>query len=229
MRLHKIAIFLCLCCSAAVAQDVLPPATTTRVEPKEKSLRIWTNEDIQSLRGGVNVIGSNQPAPDEPKREAATEKALSSCESDAWVATVSEVLKLQGVPYPKSFWSDRLFGGGCVDHVALSAVAGRIAGEYTLDDGRKLRLKTHPGTGLPAASQIVASMDHEPLIVKWKDQPLVITKVDYIDRQYDYVSQYSISSLMLTNVLTGRRLIFDIGAHSASEIEGSFQIVVEKR
>lgn len=229
MRLNKFVIPVCLFAGACVAQDVIPPATTTRVEPKEKSLRIWTNEDLQNLRGGVNVIGTNETGANPPVPAANAEKKTQPCASDAWASTVSDVLKLQGVPYPARYWSDRLFGGACLDHVAIAAVAPRIDGDYVLDDGRKFRLKTASTAGLPPASQLVASMDHQPWIVQWQDQPLVLTDVKYIDRQYDYVSQYSISSLMLMNVVTGRRLIFDAAANSSKEIEGSFQIAVEKR
>jgi hypothetical protein len=227
MRPYAFSALVLLCATAALAQEV--PTATTRVEPKQKALRIWTNEDLQNLNGAVNVIGATGE-PSSSESSSGKTAAKSNCASDAWASTVGSVLKLQGVTYGAGFWSERLFGGACIDKVTLAAVASRIDGDYTLDDGRRLHLKTSAAAGLPSAAQIVASMDNgRPLILQWKGKPLVVTKVDYIDRQYDYVSMYTISSLMLTDVLTGRLLIFDMKTNSDKEIEGSFQVSVNQR
>ncbi|MGH9521674.1 MAG: hypothetical protein ACRD3E_03985 [Terriglobales bacterium] len=225
-----VAALLTVAAFTPVFAQEIPPPTITRVEPKQKSAHVWTNDDIGTVGGNVNVMGPKDTA-EKPSSEAGKPgKDSAPCESDAWSATVATVLKAQKVPLDGRFWSERLFGGACIDKVSVAAVAARIAGDYTLDDGRRLRLKTNPVAGLPPASQIVGAIDqHRPLIVKWQGQPLVLTKVDYIDRQYDYVSTYSISSLMLTNVLTGRLLIFDAKTHSDKDVEGSFQISVEER
>lgn len=229
MRLCLLPLIVISAAVLACAQDY-PPATTTRVEPKQKASHVWTNDDIGNLNGNVNVMGTKDAAEKSPASPDKPEKESNACESDAWVATVAVVMKSEKVPLSPQFWSERLFGGACMERVSVADVAARIAGDYTLDDGRRLRLKTSPLPGLPQASQIVAAVDkNQPLIVKWQGQPLVLAKVDYIDRQYNYVSSYSISTLMLTNVLTGRLLIFDVAKHSEKDIEGSFQIAVEQR
>lgn len=229
MRLSVLPLILISATVLAYAQDY-PPATTTRVEPKQKAAHVWTNDDIGDLNGSVNVMGAKDATDKSAPSSDKAGKEANACESDAWVATVSVVMKAQQVPLSPRFWSERLFGGACMEKVSVADVAARIAGDYTLDNGRRLRLKTSPLPGLPPASQIVAAVDkNQPLIVKWQGQPLVLTKVDYIDHQYDYVSTYVISQLMLTNVLTRRLLIYDVKTHSEKEIEGSFQIAVEQR
>ena len=224
------AVLIYLSAMMPLLAQELPPATTTRVEPKQKAAHVWTNEDIGTLKGDVNVMGPKDAPERSPSRPGKVANGPAACESSAWVATIATVLKSEEVTLSDQFLADRLFGGACVDKISVASVAARIAGDYTLDDGRRLRLKTNPVAGLPPASQIVAAVDqNRPLIVKWQGQPLIMTKVDYIDRQYDYVSSYSISSMMLTNVLTRRVLIFDATTHSQKEIEGSFQIAVEPR
>ena len=225
MKCH--IVFLALLISfAAFAQTQDVPPATTRVEKKS---RTWTNEDLEKLSGPVNVIGSDAPAAETAKGVKKT-RAQEKCASDAWVAAVTVVMKEQGVPYPPRYWSERLFGDACLSDIAVASVASRIDGDYTLDDGKKLHLATTVTSGLPAAAQIVASVDERrPLIVKWQNQPLIVTKVDYVDRQYNYVSQYSIAGLMLTNALNGRVLVFDLKTNSEKEIEGSLQVTVTKR
>ena len=231
VRIARFAIAI-VCCFAAfpVAQCQDAPPATTRVEKKS---RTWTNEDLEKLTGGVSVIGGTDSAsaPMKPAtKKSSGAKEEEACESDAWVVGVTGVLRQQGVMFPPRFWSERLFGDTCVNNVPVNTVAPRIAGDYTLEDGTKLHLTADVFAGLPTAPEIVSSItERHPLIIKWKGQPLVMTKVDYIDRQYNFVSAYSISSLMLTNVLTGRVLIFDMKTHSEKEIEGTLEVKVAKR
>jgi hypothetical protein len=225
-----VAALLCGLAAPAIAQTQDAPPLETK--PKAKS-RTWTNEDLEKLSGPVNVLGTKDaPAakdtdpftPKKPKKEE------EKCESDAWVAAVTTVLREQGILYEPRYWSGRLFGDACLANVGIGAVAARIDGDYTLDDGTKLHAATTVTSGLPPAPQIVSSIDERrPLIVKWKSQPLIMTKVDYLDRQYNYVSVYAISGLMLTNALTGRVLLFDMKTNNQKEIDGTLQVKVSKR
>lgn len=220
-------VFLILVVSYGATSQVqdAPPLQT---KPQVRS-KTWTNEDLEKLSGPVNVVGSGSAGGDE-KAPTRRKKAQEKCASDAWVASVTAAMKEQGVPFGPRYWSERLFGDACLNDIAIASVASHIEGDYTLDDGKKLHLAATVTEGLPAAAQIVASVDERrPLIVKWKNQPLIMTKVDYIDRQYNYVSQYSIASMMLTNALTGRVLIFDLKSNSEKEIDGSLQVTVAKR
>jgi hypothetical protein len=213
--------------SIAFAQEPDVPPATTRVERKS---RTWTNEDLEKLTGSVNVVGSDDAAPKPAEKTHVAQKEEDNCESYAWVAAVIGVLREQGVSFAPRFWPERLFGDTCANNVSVSAVAARIDGDYTLDNGAKVHLSAVAAPGLPNAAEIVNSVgEHRALIVKWKGQPLVMTKVDYIDRQYNYVSNYSIASLMLTNVLTGRVLIFDTKTDSPKEIEGTLELKAERR
>ena len=225
--MKSVGIFLALLlASAVVAQTQDVPPATTRVEKKAKT---WTNEDLEKLSGPVNVVG-NDSRGDAAKAPATKRRTKDGCASDAWVAAVTAVLKEQGIPFGPRYWSERLFGDACLSDVAMASVASRIDGDYTLDDGKKLHLAATVTAGLPPAAQIVASVDERrPLIVEWKGQPLIMTKVDYIDRQYNYVSQYSIASMMLTNALSGRVLIFDLKTNAENEIEGTLQVTVSKK
>ncbi len=224
--MRRIALAI-LCCAASLAFAQTEGTATTRVEKKS---RTWTNDDLEKLTGGVNVLGNGTTESASSKPAVRTHKDEDPCESDAWVLSVIGVLKEQGVTFGPRFWPERLFGDTCVNNVAVSAVASRIDGDYTLDNGTKVHLTATVFPQLPTAPEIVNSVgEHHPLIIKWKGQPLVMTKVDYIDRQHDYVSTYSIASLMLTNVLTGRVLIFDTKTNSEKEIEGTLQVKVTPR
>ena len=126
---------MCLLAIACTCSAQSPPATTS-VQPKSK--RIWTNDDMPSLSGGINVLGEK----DTPKEDAAVpaakkEREQEKCESDAWVAAVTAILNSQGVPYGKRYWAERLFGYMCVENVTVNAVASRIDGDYALDDGQR--------------------------------------------------------------------------------------------
>jgi hypothetical protein len=196
---------------------------------------VWTNEDLQDLKGGINVIGQ----PDEPKPSPKPQAGNSTddkaptelCESDGWADAIAAVVRVQGVRLDSKFWAARLFSSLCTSGIKGEVISPRITGDYTLDDGKKVHLKAdfilH---NLPTAAAIVALVDEQRLfIIAWKGQPYVTNRVDYVDNVYDGVSMYTIQKLYLTNVMTHKPLLFEPTAANLKEIDGSLQITVTTR
>jgi hypothetical protein len=201
----------------------------------EKTKRIWTNEDLENIRGGINVVGeakdakpSSQTKPDKRAEEEAPGEV---CESDEWSHAVAAVLEAQDTKLDSKYWATRLFNNLCKSGIQLDAVSNRITGDYTLDDGTKIHLKSGVMLrSLPQAAELVASVnERRPIIVVRKGRPYVLNRVDYVDNVYEGISQYSISKLYLTNALTGRPTLLEATAENVKELDGTLQIAVSAR
>jgi hypothetical protein len=220
---------------AALSAVVCLSAQAQQQPPQPKPKRVWTNEDLETIKGGINVVGKPAEAkptgkamPDKPAEE---EAAGDVCESDEWTHAVAAVMESQGTKLDSKFWATRLFNNLCSSGIKLEAVSLRITGDYTLDDGTKIHLKAGVlPHNLPQAAELVASANEQrPFIVARKGRPYVLDRVDYVDRAYDGVSQYSISKLYLTNALTGRQMLLEATADNVKEINGTLQIAVSPR
>ena len=202
---------------------------------KPKAPRVWTNEDLESLKGGINVVGQPDESKPSPKTQAgnATDgKAPTElCESDGWADAIATVVGIQGVHLDSKFWAARLFSSLCTSGIKGEVVGPRITGDYTLDDGKKIHLKAdfvlH---NLPTAAAIVAAIDEQrSFIISWKGRPYVTNRVDYVDNVYNGVSMYTIQKLYLTNAMTHKPLLLEATAANLKEIDGSLQITVTTR
>ena len=166
---------------------------------KPKAPRVWTNEDLENIKGGINVVGQ----PDESTPSSKTE--ASNAAGDKPIHRVvrerrmgrrgAAVVGIQGAQLDSKFWAARLFSNLCSSGIKVEVVAPRITGDYTLDSGKKVHLKAdfilH---NLPTAAAIVAAIDERrPFIIAWKGRPYVINRVDYVDNVYDGISMYTIS------------------------------------
>ena len=202
---------------------------------KPKAPRVWTNEDLQGLKGGINVVGQpdeSAPSPKPQTSNATGDKAPTElCESDGWADAVAAVVGIQGVQLDSKFWAARLFSNLCTSGIKSEVISPRITGDYTLDSGKKVHLKAdfilH---NLPTAAAIVAAIDERrSFIISWKGRPYVTNRVDYVDNVYDGVSMYTIQKLYLTNAMTGKPVLFEATAANLKEIDGSLQITVTPR
>jgi hypothetical protein len=199
-----------------------------------KPKHVWTNDELENLKGGINVVGDQTPMPSgkaKPGRPAEDEAVGDSCDSDEWSHAVAAVLEAQGAMMSSKFWATRLFNNLCSSGIQLDAVSRRVAGDYTLDDGTKIHLKTGLMLrNLPQAAELVASVnERRPFIVARKGHAYVLTSVNYVDNVYDGISRYTISKLYLTNALTGRPTLLEPTADNMKEIDGTLQITVSPR
>lgn len=202
---------------------------------KPKAPRVWTNEDLQDLKGGINVVGQPDESTPSNKSNAVkptgAESSSELCESDGWADAVAAVVGIQGANLDSKFWAARLFSNLCTSGIRVDAVSPRITGDYTLDSGKKVRLKAdfilH---NLPTAAAIVAAIDERrSFIIVWKGRPYVTNRVDYVDNMYDGVSMYTIQKLYLTNAMTRKPVLFEATAANLKEIDGGLQITVTTR
>jgi hypothetical protein len=202
---------------------------------KPKAPRVWTNEDLQNLKGGINVVGQpdeSTPSPLTHADDAADgETTKQLCESDGWADAVAAVVEIQGAQLDSKFWAARLFSNLCTSGIKVDAVSRRITGDYTLENDTKVHLKAdfllH---NLPTAADIVAALDERrPFIIAWKGRPYVTNRVDYVNNVYNGVSMYTVSKLYLTNAMTGKPTLFEATAANLKETDGTLQITVTTR
>ena len=231
LRLSSLLLLVVLLCSYASIAVVQAQQQSEKPGPKP----VWTNEDLENIRGGINVVGEAKDAKpsSEPKpgKRAEEEAPGEVCESDEWSHAVAAVIEAQGTKLDDKFWATRLFNNLCKSGIQLDAVSGRITGDYTLDDGTKIHLKSGVMLrSLPQAAELVASVNEQrPLIVVRKGRPYVLNRVDYVDNVYDGISRYSISKLYLTNALTGRPTLLEATAENVKDVDGTLQIAVSAR
>jgi hypothetical protein len=202
---------------------------------KPKAPRLWTNEDLQNLKGGINVVGQpDESKPSSQPRAGAApggETDPEVCESDGWANAVAAVVGIQGAQLGSKFWAAKLFSNLCTSGIKLDEVSRGITGDYTLDDGKNVRLKANAILrNLPKGAEMVAAVDEQrPFIVAWKGRPYVINRVNYVDNVYDGISMYTVTKLYLTNAMTGRPVLFEATAANLKEIDGTLQITVSPR
>lgn len=202
---------------------------------KPKAPRVWTNEDLQNLKGGINVVGQPDESTPSDKSNAVKptgdESSSELCESDGWADAIAAVARIQGAHLDSKFWKARLFSNLCSSGIKVEVVSPRITGDYTLDDGMKVHLKADfILRNLPTAAAIVAAINEQrSFVISWKGRPYVTNRVDYVDNVYDGVSMYTVSKLHLTNAMTGKPVPFEATAANLKEIDGTLQITVTPR
>lgn len=220
-----------LLCIVAGAQEPNAPAKTKKV---------WTNENVGDIKGTINVVGQlNEKKPagdaDQPDTSPTAPNprlgGAEACESDAWASGISTIVSAQGLPLNSKYWQERLFGGVCQTGVLMTTLSRGMDGDYVLDSGDKLKLKTFLATrSLPQAAEIVASVkENRPFIVVWKKRPLVANKVNYINHVINGVSVYMVEKLTLIDPASGRLVLMDVSKTPASEVDGALQVKVTKR
>ena len=207
--------------------DQTAPAPTSATRPATK--KVWTNEDLKNLGdAGVSVLGApgNQAQVNSRKPDQAQDS--DACESDAWAAAVTIILKQQGLAMSPQFWADKLFNAPCVTGVRLTKVGTGIEGNYTLENGRKIQVKSEALPGVPAGADLVAAMrEKHSLLLQYQGQPWVSGNVEYIDNQYaDGGKVYTVSRLILVDPLSGKKQVLDFSAQPAPVVQGSLQVKV---
>jgi hypothetical protein len=242
MRIPLHCVMLLAICLGACGMALGQTDTTAPKDKPAKPKRVWTNEEVENIRGGVSVVGDSKSSPEAKKandssassQKESGETESGSCLSDAWGAGVAGVMRAQGATMTRKFWVTKLFGGACLTGVKLEAVSTGITGDYALDDGTKLAAKAEVVKGLPTAATMVASVTkNQPFLVSWKNWVWVVTDVQYIDREYwsngGSTHIYTIARATMTDPLGEKVMIFDASKTPLSEIEGSLVVSVSAR
>ncbi len=171
-------------------------------EAPKKQPKIYTNEDLEGRTGGISVIGEtakpDKPTKEKPKAEDSSAAAVTAtdgknkipdksqkCADWAWAFVVTSTLTAQGVTYDPTYWIDKTFGGSrCLSSLTgIGGLAASVEGDYTLDDGKKVSIKS--AVGAPGGNGVVESLQRgRPFIVVWRGMPYLAdtvkgVKVDY--------------------------------------------------
>lgn len=116
---------------------------------------------------------------------AATTFATASrgCANDAWAAAVSTTLAQQEIHLPPRDWSLKLAGGdACLSTLpSLEDLRKSVEGDYSLGNGRRIRIALTVAHGAPNAADPLAVdlAAGRALIVIYKGQPLLLYGMTY--------------------------------------------------
>ena len=105
------------------------------------------------------------------------------CENFGWAAGVELILRMQGVSLDQKYWITKIEGGElCREQLRpIEELAQAVDGEYLLDVGRKVRLKTKYTVGPPAVldDMIVSIREGSPWLFVWKGHPYLVDGLMY--------------------------------------------------
>ncbi|MGH9579431.1 MAG: hypothetical protein ACRD2R_00430 [Terriglobales bacterium] len=239
----------------AAASPSNPPQAASGA-PAKKPRKVLTEDDLRQLRGTISVVGeSPQPAgkaagakkPAEAEadsdiladtEEVAAEAERPPCVSWSWAAGVEAVLRAQGVNLDSMFWLMKSYGGEkCTDQLGnVASLAQAVQGDYTLDDGTRVRVDATVLGGFPDGNQMVSR--HEQgieYIVVWKGHPYVTSGYGGVKRVTQdrlggtVMVEYVLETVDLVDPYQGRRVTFSRETDSLQEIGAVVQLVVTKR
>ncbi len=196
-----------------------------------KTPKVYTEDDLKELRGGISVIGEapakaadrkDEPrAPGAAKAKSKVPDKAEGCADWAVSSAIAAALGSQGVPFDASYWIDKIYGGTrCPKSIGgLSSIAASVDGDYTLDDASKVRVRTR--IGVPGAGGMVENVkSNRPMLVVWQGVPYVSQGVRYVKEVYtDGSILYKIKEMELTNPYLERTVTF----HADSDREGDLE------
>ena len=97
-------LLMALLCNTSSGAGTQPQQDTQ----KPKAPRVWMNEDLQNLKGGINVVGKPDKSTPSDKSNAVkppdAESSSEVCESDGWADAVAVVVEIQGAQLDSKFW-----------------------------------------------------------------------------------------------------------------------------
>src|ERR1700761_1141904 len=135
-------------------------------------------------------IKQEQPKPEEEKKpkgvihlqevkDVPQVHARQACNNYSWTASLEAVLGSQRVNLNQEFWADRYYGGDlCLDEMGSpDDLIKKAEGEYTLDDGRHVKIEMQYFSGVPSnvSAFLVPIMNDELLILFLDGRAAVLT------------------------------------------------------
>jgi len=153
--MKKALLLITLMAAMAWADDKKPGAVTLLKRPNQ----------------AVDINGLKVPQP------------AQHCANFGWAAGLELMLRMQGVALDQKYWITKLEGGElCRDELRpFSDLAQAIDGEYQLDSGSKVRLKTKYTHGAPTVLDdlIVSIREGSPWLLVWKGRPYLVDGLLY--------------------------------------------------
>jgi len=118
-----------------------------------------------------------------PNAAIAFATATRGCANDAWAAAVATTLAQQELQLPARDWSLKLAGGdACLNTLPpMEALRKSVEGDYSLGNGRHIRVALTAVPGAPNAADPLAVdlVAGRALIVIYKGQPLLLYGMTY--------------------------------------------------
>ncbi len=152
--MRRVLLWLVLLAGVAWAEDK-PPVITLLARPNQV----------------VDINGLKVPAP------------AQKCENFGWAAGLELMLRLQGVSLDQKYWITKIEGGElCQEQLRpMEELAQAVDGEYLLDSGHKVRLKTKYTKGAPTVldDMIVSIREGSPWLFVWKGHPYLVDGMMY--------------------------------------------------
>ncbi len=160
------------------------------------------------------------------------------CGNYAWAAAVNTLLAVDGVRLPQSHWVVRASGGDkCLTRVEDPAgMTQQIEGDYTLDSGRRIKLRSqfHAGPPNTIDDLVVLLRNGRPSIILFSGRVLLLQGILYDDHMRSYndhffiVKELRLIDPALAPSAPGRTVTFlrDKDDANLAEIEGVITLTV---
>jgi len=165
--------------------------------------------------------------------------AAKPCANYGWAAALVSVLKQQGVEMAQKDWIERSFGGDkCVDTALdFAYLARRVTGDYTLADGRHIRITAEWMAGAPeSADPLIADMKlGRSRILVWNGKTFllrgILYDVEYLtyNRIYYYMRELRLVDPMAVAGTPARNAVFLRDKDDAATIQGMLTVTVKSR
>ncbi len=161
--------------------------------------------------------------------------ARQACENWAWAAAIEALLAKQEVTLKQDYWIDRADGGAvCLDRApSLEDTVSLVSGDYTLDEGRRVRIDAsfNPGAPTDIDAIILRLRSGQPSLLLWKDHHYVLTGVVYDEFVYPTgQKRFEVRELELIDPSLkadpGRHVLFLKGIDDPDDIGGTLEINV---
>ena len=156
------------------------------------------------------------------------------CENFGWAAGVELILRLQGVSLDQKYWVTKMDSGEvCQQQLRpMDELAQVIDGEYLLDVGRKVRLKTRYTTGAPTVldEMIVSIREGSPWLFIWKGHPYLVDGLMYDEfigpnnARIFMVKEIKLLDVMATPDDPQRQVTFVRGRDSLDQVNGTMTV-----
>ncbi len=208
-------------------------AAAQQSDAPKKPPRVYTNDDLEGLSGGISVVGeAAKPAKPSKEKDKAQPAAAAvparskaptnkECADWGWGVVVAEALNYKGVPFDAEYWVDKTFGTTrCLGKVPSAAtMAAAIDGDYTLDDGSKIHIQS--SVGVPGAAGVVEGIDkNKPFVVIWRGLPYLAGGIRGVKNVYDDGTvQYVIEEMTLSNPYLEKTVTFSAKTDKENELE----------
>ncbi len=156
------------------------------------------------------------------------------CENFGWAVGLELMLRMQGVQLDQKYWITKIEGGElCQEQLRpMEELAQAVDGDYQLDSGAKVRLKTSYTKGPPTVLDdlIVSIREGSPWLFVWKGHPYLVDGLlydEYIGPNNARI--FMVKEIKLLDPLAApddaqRQVTFVRGRDNLEEIDGTMTV-----